>query len=365
MCQRCGVHVHQFCYGLQRFPFGNSNWLCKVCELGAFNANKEECVICLQRGGAFKRTKGNISWCHVACALWLPEVLIENPAEIEGIDVSGVNPQRRKLRCIICKGATKGGACIQCVTKQCTQAFHPPCMLHKTKEIFHQVRFIPSHSTDEDGCVVYEAHCPGKHAKWAFVPSANPGEPPRGLYKPRTSNSKEPSKKGKPATSKTVPASAFSLWESGFYAVGLTTTALEIWNAQKTPTIFDALARQLLVKQKFYPAFMEAHLSSLVFSSTIGSMALTLKKCLAELSERNWKDCFAQVATILCSSSSDAFILSPDLLAQVPPIASGEMSGPEFFEALKNKQQPGCSLALRALCRFFKSTCSAGSRSNG
>ncbi|KAG5445592.1 Protein Jade-1 [Clonorchis sinensis] len=121
-CDGCFLCVHQACYGIPRLPEGS--WICRQCEAGVKSTTT--CSLCPNTGGAMKMTEDGTRWCHISCALWVPEVgfgdveLMEPVVRLENI------PQaRRNLLCSICR--SRYGAPIQCSNKKCKVAFHVTC----------------------------------------------------------------------------------------------------------------------------------------------------------------------------------------------------------------------------------------------
>ncbi|KAI7822772.1 hypothetical protein BX661DRAFT_187133 [Kickxella alabastrina] len=155
-CDGCNLAVHQDCYGVPYIPEGQ--WLCRKCML---SPDKDvSCVLCPQRGGAFKKTTTN-KWAHLLCALWIPEVGISNTVYMEPIDsVDQIPRSRWKLYCHLCN--RKVGACIQCSHRQCFSAFHPTC----ARRAHLAMAVKPDRRTGETIFRAFcERHTPAGHAQ--------------------------------------------------------------------------------------------------------------------------------------------------------------------------------------------------------
>ncbi|KAJ2830861.1 hypothetical protein FBU31_002419, partial [Coemansia sp. 'formosensis'] len=154
-CDGCNLAVHQDCYGVPYIPEGQ--WLCRKCMLSP--DTPVACLLCPQRGGAFKKTTTN-KWAHLLCALWIPEVGIANSVYMEPIDsVDQIPRSRWKLYCSLCH--RKVGACIQCSQKQCVTAFHATCA--RKARLSMAVR-VDRRSGDTVFRAFCERHTPASHA---------------------------------------------------------------------------------------------------------------------------------------------------------------------------------------------------------
>jgi len=99
-------------------------WLCRRCiQSPSAGVN---CILCPNRYGAFKQTDRGL-WCHVICAIWIPEVHFANTVFLEPvIGIENIDRARWKLMCYICR-KKNAGACIQCDKNNCYTAFHVTC----------------------------------------------------------------------------------------------------------------------------------------------------------------------------------------------------------------------------------------------
>ncbi|RTG88627.1 uncharacterized protein DC041_0004970 [Schistosoma bovis] len=121
-CDGCFLCVHQACYGILQIPEGS--WMCRQCEAGVKSTTP--CCLCPNTGGAMKLSDDGQRWCHVSCALWVPEVGFGDVEMMEPIiKLDNIPQARRNLLCSICR--SRYGAPVQCSSVKCKTAFHVTC----------------------------------------------------------------------------------------------------------------------------------------------------------------------------------------------------------------------------------------------
>lgn len=118
ICNRCGIAVHEECYGKRAT---NGFFICRVCE----NPDVDhECCLCPVKGGALKPSTIYGFWVHITCAWFIEEVSFKNAVTMEPADgLTKIDAARFRQACTVCKQIH--GVCIQCA--KCPTAYHVMC----------------------------------------------------------------------------------------------------------------------------------------------------------------------------------------------------------------------------------------------
>ena len=151
-CETCQISVHQYCYGIQSIPKGDTPWYCDVCD--ADEDQPVSCAICpLQRKGAFKHTDDGDEWAHVVCGLWIPQVKF---GDVEKMDlIQNTTQAREELKDTVCIVCNEKGSCITCHEESCTACFHPICGRETKYRMFMNdegrlIAYCPKHNGDQE-----------------------------------------------------------------------------------------------------------------------------------------------------------------------------------------------------------------------
>lgn len=123
----CNVATHPDCYGyplIKRIP--DEEWFCDACRAMRSGYEQPHCALCPGTDGAMKRTTDG-KWCHIVCALWVPEAFFRFPEGREPIDLLHIPKDRFDLICSLC--GNKEGACVECSHVGCEEVFHVSCAM--------------------------------------------------------------------------------------------------------------------------------------------------------------------------------------------------------------------------------------------
>lgn len=118
VCVGCDLKVHVLCYGIESF---NENWMCSPCAEGAEQA---VCKLCVQDGGALKKTTCG-GWAHVLCALFIEGCSFLDNNLMEPVDISNVTDSKRNKTCMFCQ--TDRGFAPSCQRSKCKNRLHISC----------------------------------------------------------------------------------------------------------------------------------------------------------------------------------------------------------------------------------------------
>lgn len=113
-----------------------------------------ECCLCPVKGGALKPTDDG-RWCHLVCAIWIPEPCISDIARMQPVErLDKISSKRRQLQCAVCK-TDDDSPCIECSESGCLKAFHPACAYTASPDYCLQASLQPDRQA-----VSFEAFCP-------------------------------------------------------------------------------------------------------------------------------------------------------------------------------------------------------------
>eukprot|EP01084_Bolivina_argentea_P124449 220522_1 len=129
-CDKCNVGVHQSCYGYPLVPnVPKDEWICDVCQSDDV---EPKCILCSMSGGAMKKTIC-WRWCHLQCAIWIPEAFFRCPDSNECIDILKIPKSRFGKQCCFC--FRNQGATLDCCQAHCNKQYHVVCAM-KQKAYF-------------------------------------------------------------------------------------------------------------------------------------------------------------------------------------------------------------------------------------
>lgn len=117
-CSECNLKVHILCYGIELV---DENWKCSPCTAGA---SEPVCKLCVQSGGALKKTTCG-GWAHVLCGLFTEGCKFIDCNAMEPVDISHVSDSKRNKTCMFCKNDR--GFAPSCSKNKCVNRLHISC----------------------------------------------------------------------------------------------------------------------------------------------------------------------------------------------------------------------------------------------
>lgn len=134
-CEICQCGVHAQCYG---YPLSihipTDEWICQSClasppppPTSALSApSVPQCCLCPVSSGLLKRTTCG-RWCHISCALWIPEVFFRVSDGCDAIDVSRISGSRYGRHCQYCSDSSSGSGSGSGVCSECSEGVMGGC----------------------------------------------------------------------------------------------------------------------------------------------------------------------------------------------------------------------------------------------
>jgi len=200
-CDKCGIKVHQFCYGINSTkPL--KHWKCDKCKVMSIDeGNNLECILCPNKGGAMKkinipkdssfyiylmncRNKKDFAnmnnnnnyyniiipknkfkeidcaWVHLSCAIWNNKFInIGNYDSKKNININ--NYEKFNNLCNICN-KDNFGPIVKCNNSNCEFQCHPECA--RLKNYYLEVEYVEVKKMFKYNIYCYNHH-PNKYAK--------------------------------------------------------------------------------------------------------------------------------------------------------------------------------------------------------
>lgn len=145
LCEDCNIGVHKLCYGVTASSGVVDPWWCSPCSIGQTGAI---CELCLQSGGALKKTTCN-RWVHVICALFIEGMVFKNKIRMEPVDISNVLGNNRDKKCVYC--LKNCGVFCKCSERNCDHFLHVTCgQKHKS---------LKENTNPKNNKIIFEAFC--------------------------------------------------------------------------------------------------------------------------------------------------------------------------------------------------------------
>lgn len=158
-CDKCGVTVHEGCYGVQDTdsvcssdsPNPTTPWFCDACKAGVIDP---DCELCPNKGGIFKETDVG-KWTHLVCALYMPGVAFGDVDRLSSITLFEMSYSKWGSKpCSLCKDRrfANTGVPVSCDAGLCKTYFHVTCGQREGL-------LSEAHSEEADQADPYYAHC--------------------------------------------------------------------------------------------------------------------------------------------------------------------------------------------------------------
>ncbi|EDQ85973.1 uncharacterized protein MONBRDRAFT_28731 [Monosiga brevicollis MX1] len=132
-CKSCGYVFHQACYGVERVP--KHDWYCRRhTPYLTIRSSKMKCVACPVVTGALlpvaNPKDGDMQFCHVLCAMFIPGLIINGSPWWESVTVSDL--KLSKGVCTICN-SPRSSATIKCAHSGCSHRLHASWSVSRAK----------------------------------------------------------------------------------------------------------------------------------------------------------------------------------------------------------------------------------------